>query len=80
MSQIDRKKIRTTNPPYSVEDDTLKVRIYIYKKKSILFSELDPGQRIACTICPEVELFNVTLPGLAGNKGLNSNTDHKQDE
>lgn len=28
----------------------------------------------------QVELFSVTLPGLACNKGLNSNANHKDDE
>lgn len=49
------------------------------KKNSILFSQLDFGQRFIFIVCPEFGQFrvvSVTLPCLAGDKGLDGNTDH----
>ena len=46
-------------------------------------SQFDFGERLAVIVHPELRHLSVvsmTLPGLAGDKGLNGNADHEQDE
>ena len=46
-------------------------------------SQFDFSERFLLIVHPELRQLSVvsmTLPGLASNKGLNGNADHKQDE